>query len=257
MRGVVLNESEILEKKEKYINEKPIVTIGIIVRNSYEKGMDKEQVVKEVHEIMEKCYVGYKPSKWEKIIDSTSKLYEKKLEKHKLIDVDSISITESEWSAILKLNNEVLERLAFIMLVYQKISKIKNPNSDNWINQSIGDIFKEAKVSYKGDKQKMLLNELYKRGYIKQPNICYGTSFQILFVDENSNVKIRANSFENVITYYYENKLNKKYKACEVCGIRFEISNYRQKKKKYCKKCSKEKNKELAKISMRNKKRFK
>lgn len=235
MRGVVLNESYILKNKEEYINDKPIVTIGIICRDCYGRGMNKEQVIKEIHKIMKDTYLGYKPSKWERIIDNTAKLYEKDSSRYKLIDVKEIKITKKEWNKILELNNDVLERIAFIMLVYQKVNKAKNQKSGNWINQSIGDIFKEAKVGYTGDKQRIALNKLYSKGYIKQPNVCYGTSFQVLFADEDSETKIDINSFMNVITYYYEKRLNKKYKSCEVCGARFEINSN---KRKYCKGCS-------------------
>lgn len=261
MRGVVLKEKKILNEAlgDAIIHEKPMITIGVLVRyyfstfDSYIECKDdieksklvKGKVFETVNQFMKDNHNGYIPSKWKGIIDRTIDSYKDREAKWELVDVDNVVITRSEWEIIIKLEDRVLERLAFIMLVYQKINEVKNPNSNGWINQDIMDIFKEAGVTIKGDKKRLLLNALYKKEYISQSNNCLGTSFKIEYINTDSEDKIIIDNFNNVISYYYEFKDKVKYRVCKECGIRFAW-NRDERSRKYCKPCGKKINRRVS-----------
>lgn len=240
MRGVILNELEIYNKaKDKgEISDKPLETLRILTKKYFDDGMDREQIIEKLHRFMNENYVGYKQTKWQSILEQMIKSVSK-YESFKLFNVESVYITKSEWDRILELDNEILEKIAYIMLVYQKINIIKNPKSNGWINNYISDIFREAKVGYTGDEQKKLLYKLYEQEYILMKNTCDGDSIKINYFNNESEQFINIDNFQNVISYYYEYKNNEVWKECECCKKRFKLKT-KNSNKKYCNKCAKQ-----------------
>ena len=238
MRGVILKESEILKSAlEGDVGKKPLETLRIMTKKYLSEGKSKDEIFEELNEYMEDNYIGYKASKWNNLLLQMIKSVSK-YNNYDIIDVDGIVITENEWNSIIALNNKQLEKLAFILLVYQKINIIKNPESNGWINQNYTDIFKEASVGSKlsGNDQRKLLNQLYKLDYISQKHSCDATSLKINYIDIESDIKIVVDNFINVITYYDEYRNGVKYIKCEVCNKRVEQKTNNQ---KYCNRCSK------------------
>jgi hypothetical protein len=240
MRGVIINELEIYDKaiQKNELSDKPLETLRILAKGYFRDGMDKEQILDKLHKFMINNYVGYKQTKWQKILEDLIKTVSK-YESFKLLNIESISISKGEWDNILALNDKLLERLAFVMLVYQKINIIKNPKSSGWINNCISDIFREAKVGYTGDEQKKLLYKLYENKYILMKNVCDGNSIKINYIDSESEDYIHIDNFENVISYFYEYKNNETWKECELCKKRFKLKT-KNSPQKYCNKHQKE-----------------
>ena len=240
MRGVILKETDILKNAlNGEIEKKPMSTLRILAKYYFNNGDTKEEVEDKLNKYMKVNYKSYSPSKWKDLLNQLVKSVEK-YKNYKMIDVDEVNITENEWFSIIALNNKQLEKLAFILLVYCKINKIKNPACDNKINNTFTDILKEASVGSKLDnmQQRLLFNELYKLNYISIGMSCNSTSIRINYIEENEdNIKFTIDNFENVITYYEEYKNGKKYIECECCKKRV-----RQKTNhiKYCPKCAKE-----------------
>lgn len=238
MRGVVLNELEILNKalNENIIDKKsPFVTLRILAKHYLGQGLDKDDVIYKLNDFMTLNYDGYRQNKWlDKIKGLVSTV--SKYNSFELIDVKEVNITEEEWDIIITLEDKQLQKLAFILLVYQKINAIKNPSSNGWINQTITDIFKEANIGVNGDEQKILLHKLYKKQHIKQKTTCDSTSIQINYVYSDSENKININNFNNVITYYHEFKSGNKYIECRECHKRIRQESNKQ---TYCKPCGK------------------
>jgi hypothetical protein len=255
MRGVIINELDIFNRaiKNNELSDKPLETLRILAKGYFKDGMDKEQILDKLHNFMSRNYAGYKQTKWQKILEDLIKGVSK-YESFELLDIKSILITKDEWDIILALDNKLLERLAFIMLIYQKINIIKNPNSNGWINNCISDIFREAKVGYTGDEQKKLLYKLYEKKYILMKNVCDGNSIKINYINIESKEFIHIYNFENVISYYYEYKNNEVWKECNICRKRFKPKS-KNSPQKYCNKHQKEVG--LEKHKERNKKWYK
>lgn len=237
MRGVILKETDILKNAlNGEMEKKPMSTLRILAKYYFNNGDTKEEVEDKLNKYMKVNYKSYSPSKWKDLINQLVKSVEK-YKTYKMIDVDEVNITENEWFSITALNNKQLEKLAFILLVYCKINKIKNPTCDNKINNNFSDIFKECGFRVTNE-TKLLLNELYKINYISIGMSCNSTSIRINYVEENEdNIKFTIRNFENVITYYEEYKNDKKYVECQKCGKRVLKKAHNV---KYCSKCRKE-----------------
>lgn len=240
MRGVILKETDILKNAlNGEMEKKPMSTLRILAKYYFNNGDTKEEVEDKLNKYMKVNYKSYSPSKWKDLLNQLVKSVEK-YKTYKMIDVDGVNITENEWFSIIALNNKQLEKLAFILLVYCKINKIKNPTCDNKINNTFTDILKEASVGSKLDnmQQRLLFNELYKLNYISIGMSCNSTSIKINYIEENeNNIKFTIDNFENVITYYEEYKNGKKYIECECCKKRVIQKTHNV---KYCPKCKKE-----------------
>ena len=240
MRGVILKETDILKNAlNGEMEKKPMSTLRILAKYYFNNGDTKEEVEDKLNKYMKVNYKSYSPSKWKDLLNQLVKSVEK-YKNYKMIDVDEVNITENEWFSIIALNNKQLEKLAFILLVYCKINKIKNPACDNKINNTFTDILKEASVGSKLDnmQQRLLFNELYKLNYISIGMSCNSTSIRINYIEENEdNIKFTIDNFKNVITYYEEYKNGKKYIECECCKKRVIQKTHNV---KYCSKCKKE-----------------
>ena len=239
MRGVILKETDILKNAlNGEMEKKPMSTLRILAKYYFNNGDTKEEVEDKLNKYMKVNYKSYSPSKWKDLISQLVKSVEK-YKTYKMIDVDEVNITENEWFSITSLNNKQLEKLAFILLVYCKINKIKNPTCDNKINNTFTDIFRECGFRVTNE-TKLLLNELYKLNYISIGLSCNSTSIKINYIEENEdNIKFTIDNFENVITYYEEYKNEKKYMECECCKKRVIQKTHNV---KYCPKCAKEMN---------------
>ena len=237
MRGVILKETDILKNAlNGEMEKKPMSTLRILAKYYFNNGDTKGEVEDKLNKYMKENYKSYSPSKWKDLINQLVKSVEK-YKTYKMIDVDEVNITENEWFSITSLNNKQLEKLAFILLVYCKINKIKNPTCDNKINNTFSDIFKECGFRAT-DETKLLLNSLYKLNYISIGMSCNSTSIKINYIEENeNNIKFTIDNFENVITYYEEYKNGKKYIECECCKKRVIQKTHNV---KYCPKCKKE-----------------
>lgn len=234
MRGIILKESEILDKALKgEIDKKTMFTLRVLTKFYFMEGNSKEQIEIKLNEYMKRYYSGYKPSKWKDILNQLVKSVSK-LDTYELQDVDSVSITVNEWNSILKLEKKQLQKLAFILLVYCKINNEKNKDSKNRVNQNISDILTEVGLQ-RTNGSKLLFTELKKLGYIDTSLVCDSTTITIKYCDYNSKTKFVIDNFINVISYYDEYTNNKKYISCEVCKKRViqKANNF-----KYCNKCA-------------------
>lgn len=240
MLGLVVNESKVLEDiliNNKLI-EKHIVCINILIKHYLIKGeTDKLNIQEKVIEQLEKCDSNFKRSQWEDAIKNTINRICKDRDKYKtevkFIDVDSVEVTKSELDMIGKLGDKKLKKVAFILLVYAKISNNILQREDGWVSQSFTNIFKEAKVTANRKEKQLILHELYKREYISKNIKGSKISLRVNYLDNNSDVAIKIREFEGVVHEYLK-YLGEKWKKCECCSNWITIKSNRT---KYCKKC--------------------
>lgn len=254
MLGIIVNEKELCEKalNNNELPKRPMKIIRLIIKKYFNEGRTKDEIYELINKFMIKSYEGYKKIDWKKILIKTIDGI-KEYNNFKLVDVNEIVITKAEWNKILELNNNQLERLAFVLLCYQKANEIINPMSKGWINVDLSNIFKEAKIQKSIESKKMLF-ELKEKKYISLKNSCDSTSIKIDYnIKDNDFIVVDSLKDYDVITYYNELINDKKYKSCECCGKRFEINNIKNTSQIYCNKCKKDKEKE--KYNKYNKKR--
>lgn len=236
MRGVILDEYKILDDTFNGEIKNTKNSIQALVKYCIEQSYDKDETCAFINKTIKKHIKSFDLNKNKDYINelySSTKKYNSKL-----IKVDTVSINVGEWENIISLNSPTLEKIAFIMLVYQKINEQINPSSNGWFNVDGSHMFREInnhKISF--DDFVLTANQLVKNEYINQKNSNKSTSIHINF-KSNGEVKFIITNFDKVITYYDEYRNDKKYIECIVCGKR--VLNKGKKPNKYCNKCAKE-----------------
>lgn len=258
MDGVILKESELLNialKNEK-VKKSDIPNILIILARYYFSiGLSKDEVYLKLSEYYKSTDIGYNETvSYEFIKNLINSVH--RSGRFNLVDVNEVSISKKEWDRIISLNNKGAEKLAFSMLVYQKINEMKNPTSNGWINTERSYLMKEAGFTTQPLDVKLNFHTLYKNGYIDKRKAVDATGYLINYRDineEENEPKIIITNFEKIITYYDEHRNGNKYKECEICNKRFKVSKI-GKPPKYCPNCAKKIKSEKTVIARKNKK---
>lgn len=253
MLGVTLNETEIVNDilNEKICKCNIYNGILLLIKYYHIKGnVDRIEIKEYIIKNFEECNdIEFRRADWEDLISkSIDKLFRDiKIHKKnmKLVDIDKISITINELNKINTLESKKLKKIAFVLLVYAKISNVALDRDDGWINQSYKNIFIEAKVSAKGNDKKLLLHDLYKLEYISQSYKNDSTSLKINYIDNTSDSEVAfyVEDFDFII-YSYLNYMGENWIKCEVCGKYFIKNKNAKKIPKYCSLCQKEKQRE-------------
>ena len=248
MLGVILNETEIVDNilNKNNCDGNIYNAILLLIKHYHIKGnTDRIDVKENIISNLEKCVnIVFKRVEWEDTISKTIDKLFRDIKIHKknmkLVDVDKVAITINELNKINSLGNKKLKKLAFVLLVYAKISNVALDRDDGWINQSYKNIFTESKVSAKGNDKKLLLHELYKLKYISQSYKNDSTSLKINYIDneEDSEIAFYIEDFDFVI-YSYLNYMGENWIKCERCKKYFIKNKNAKKMPKYCSGCAK------------------
>lgn len=249
MLGVNWDEREFVENAlvGKCIEKNIVKTLQLLMNYYYIEGVtEKLKLIEKLLDYLKKYYKDYQRIKWEDIIEKMTNRFLKLINEGKmtpkLLKIRRIDITNNEFEAIAKLDDIKLEKIAFIMLVYAKISNIKRDNKDGWINQPSNVICKEARVNLKGIDKDKIMNPLYTKEYIVQRKHNAKTNIKICYVDEDEDSKIRFSITdpEGIIFEFLKEK-GEKWKKCSRCNKWVRMKNN---KMKYCKECAKKVRKE-------------
>lgn len=245
MLNVTLNESEIIKNalEGNYDSDKIMVTINLLIKYYYINGMnDRLKLREQILNFLKNNYKQYKRAKWEetiiKVVDRFLNTTRKNKVDVKIFDINEIKITKDELIKIQELNNIKLEKIAFVMLIYAKISNIMMNSTEGWINKTCANICKEAKVTLKGIEKEKIFNNLYVLGYIEQRKHNAKTNMKVCYINEESEIEIIINDFEGVV-YHYLIWKGEKWKKCEECNKWIKVKS--KKPPKYCNTCKKQK----------------
>lgn len=231
---IILDEKakaeEILNSGEIYDNI--YTTMRVLIKYWYlNDGLRKKKITEKLESFLEKSYEGYNPAKWQDKIEKEVNRYIRK--KYQFNKVENINITKSELEHIRGLDNIILERLAFTMLVYCKIENTIKPNNKNWINADMKELFKDAKIVGNNTRKYGYLHKIKEYGGIYVTHAVDGDGIRIDFTDEDSEAEIVISDFREFVLEYLKWR-GENIGNCEVCGCRIEITGKNQ---KYCNEC--------------------
>ena len=251
---VVLNEKKhaecIIEKGE--VGNKPTSTLFLLAKYYRQKeNLNKEQTFNKLNEFMETNYKNYNSATWEDIIEDISK----KANKYPLREIDYIEITQSEIDIIRNVCNIKYEKLLFTILCYAKLYNKISDKNNGWVNTDIKELFRVARVTvrYRNDKF-LYLNDLETAGLISFSNKNDNLNLRVTFIDDNSEAVLKVDDFRE-LGYEYLNYIGDgKFIRCECCKRLVKKSS---KNMKYCNKCSKEKQLEWQRESMKKARKLK
>lgn len=233
---LILNEQYIINEalKNGYIDKrKPSNTIKLLIKYYYNIGQDKDQVRKSIEDFMKENYENFNTVKWCKTLDKMVDYAKDK--NNELFVLDEIIITKTELDIINNINNNRLENLAFVLLVYAKIYNKMNGNDSNWVNAELKDIFSDTKMAVKLIDQGKMIYKLKELNLVDISKKVDCTNIKVLFVDENGEKTIIIKDFRNFI-YEYLKYNGEKIGKCEECNTLIKLKN----KTKYCKECAKD-----------------
>ena len=204
-------------------------------------------MIKALHKFLEENYKGYNEAKMQDEIEKEVKTYIRK--PYPFNKVDSVNITKSELEHIRGLNNLILEKLAFVMLVYAKIMNQIIPENNNWVNTDFKEIGKDAKVNGSRNRIYTYIHKINEYGGIYQTHKVDGDGIRVDFLDEDSEVEFVIDDFREFVLDYLKWK-GENIGECIECGGLIEITG---KAIKYCPECRR--NQDLERHKRYNKKR--
>lgn len=230
--AIILNEYkralEILDKH--FVGHKPSETLSILARYyRHKEGKKDKEIYDLLNQHMLNYYPNYNPVKWSITLDNQVK----KSKKYPLIEIDSVPVTENEIKAIQGLHNIRMERVAFTMLACAKFSNLRNDKNNNWVNREHKEIFKLARSNMTIVKQCEMIHELKELGCVSLSNKVDNLNMKINYIDCESDVVIELTDFRE-LGYEYMMYTGGMYIRCEKCGKLIRPKG----RKKYCDECA-------------------
>ncbi len=210
----------------------------------HETGLRKGDIVKKLDEFMQSCYPKYNPTDWNSRIEK----YMLKAEKFPLCECNGIWINEKELKTIEEIDNKVLERLAFTLLCLAKFRNFRNPNNNNWVSYSNGEIYNLACINTTAFDKDLKYNQLEELKLIEYAKKINNLNIQVLFIDNESKNKLFISDFRK-LGYEWRLYKGEKYVRCANCGILTKNTNG---KRRYCKDCANVNKKKMDRIRMQN-----
>ncbi len=184
---------------------------------------------------MENNYPHYNPIDWSASLEK----YANKAGQYPLCECNGVWITDNELKSIEEIHDKVLERLAFTLLCLAKFRNFRNPNNNNWVNYSNGEIFSMACINTTAFEKDMKLNKLREAGLIEYAKKVSNLNIHVLYINEADENKLFISDFRKLGNEWRLYK-GEKYIRCADCGILTKNTNG---KRRYCKKCAEIKNK--------------
>ena len=240
MSEVILHERAWVEKvlDTHELGKHPLETMSRVARYHYDSGYRKSDIIRLIEEFLIKCDPNVNLVKWQGAIESIAK----SAGKYPLIEIDSIKITESELEKIHSLDGKMLQRLMFTLLCYAKYGNAVNPDNNSWVNQESKIIFNMANIVVTTKRQALMINDLWRNGYIRYSNVIDNVNINVLIIDDSSPIAVNITDFRN-IGYQYSMMQGENFIACKECGLVIKRSSNHQ---AYCPTCSVEINRHNA-----------
>lgn len=231
---IILNEKKYAEEiiKNKKIGNEPGKTIFLLAKY-YNSSCQytKPDIISRINDFMLNSYPKYNFSDW---IQYINKIVTNAI-KQPLYEIDGVWITEDELQIISTINNKMLERLAFTILCLAKLSNLRNPLNNSWVNCKNIEIFKLAHINTSDFNKNLYFNQLKNMGLIQYAKKIDNLNLRILYINNNSKNILFINDFRE-LGYEYLLYKNENIIRCSNCNIL--IRDSKNHSKKYCKKCS-------------------
>ncbi len=198
----------------------------------HENGLRKVKIIRTLDDFMRNNYPRYNPVDWYSSIEK----YATKAGKYPLCECKGVWITENELKSIADMQNKVLERLAFTLLCLAKFRNYRNPNNNNWVNYSNGEIYKLACINTTAFDKDLKFNQLRELGLIEYAKKVDNLNIRVLYIDDESEKKLFVSDFRQ-LGYEWRLYKGEKYIRCADCGV---LVKQKSNCNKYCSDCANE-----------------
>lgn len=216
---VILNEKEYAEHVIKHgiVGKKPSQTLMILAKYYYSLGYTRDEIHKLLVNFMQKNHVGFNYVKWSKTINNCAK----HADKYKLLEIDSVGITQKELDTIARLDDKWAERLAFTYLCFAKLYNVIHKNNNNWTNCDDSTIFSTAKIYGNEKSRGLIIKTLLDCGLISLGAKVDNINTRVLFIEQSEDFVLYVDDFRN-LGYLYSMWRGEGFVRCKECGLIFK-----------------------------------
>ena len=212
-------------------------TIGLLIKYLYiEEGLKKREIESRINDFLLEYYDCYHVVETPDFIEKAINKYWR--DKKGYVKVESIKITKSELEYIRALDNIILEKILFVILVDAKRNnQITEGKSLKWTSRKLEDILKDAKLHGTYRRKFIQTHQIEKIGGIRYTRMVNGKEIDVEFMEliEESEIAIELTDMRNYVFEYLKWR-GESIGECDVCGVRIEVTGRNH---KYCKTCFK------------------
>lgn len=238
MTNIILDERAYAEcaLKSLTLGAKPAETLNRVARYYYSEGYKKKEIIGLLEDFMLKCDPSINIVRWQTVIDRQASFSDR----YELINIQGINITKHEIEKIKELDGRLLQRLLFTMLCLAKYSNSVNPKNNGWVNRKDNEIFSLANISITNKRKSLMINDLWRLGFIGYSRIVDNININVKIIDDDSPTELIISDFRNLGNQYLRYR-GEKYIECQCCGIVVKQGGNVQ---KYCRDCAVEINRQ-------------
>lgn len=235
---LLLNEvkeaKRLLETRD--IGSKPTAALFLLAKYYRQREkLSKNETIGKLNDFMASCDKHYHSALWEDTIENIAK----KADKYPLREIESIGLTIKELDQIKTLNHLKYEKLVFVMLCHAKLHNTLFPDNHGWVNATIPEIYRTARITVKYRKDKFLyLNDIEATGLISFATRNDNLNLRVNFIDMEGTPVFEISDFRE-LGYEYLNYYKKgKFARCTECQKLYVRKTNNQ---KYCDLCARSK----------------
>ncbi len=220
----ILNEYKYAKKviSEHIMTDKPSEILSILARYyRHKENKSNKEIYDLLDDYMKNYYPNYNKVKWTITLDKQVK----DSKKYILTEIDGINITQNEINIIKSVNKPRVERILFALLIFAKYNNLKNSINNNWTNRKFSEIFKLANVNMTQKQQCEVIYELKNLGLINLSKKVDNLNIQVNYIDNNSDIVLHINSFDNLGYEYMFYIKQKGFIRCDDCNKIVKVNN--------------------------------
>lgn len=226
--------------KNKYQTEKNHgLERCVLVRYMANSGYNKDEIMSSLRKLSRNEFAYLSKEKKEKIYE---KIYDKAL-KYEYIKDREVIIYKEELDKVLEVEDKRARDLLFVSLVYYKWGqtvdyyKFYSHNLNRiLVKENDADLIALAKLkSLRSIQKNLTFHYLIKNNFYKNIGFKNTNYFYIPFVQNEGDIALRIDNFDNLLFWLYSYLEPNKYKKCEECG-KWILKTTGS--KKYCKSCA-------------------
>lgn len=244
--SIVLNEREfaINSLRSGELGDNYYETLGCIAKYYKAEGYKKKEIRSMLESFVVRCDPTASLSKWSDIVDRQLSL----AERFKLVEIDSIPITQKELDACGSLHSKQAQRLLFTLICVAKFCNETNERNNNWVNKPDKDVFRMANVVTPIRRQSLMLSDLRDAGFIRFSKKVDNVNINVLCIDRSGEPVMNITDFRN-LGFQYLKYYGGPYFECKSCGIVVKRGSNVQ---KYCHECGVDMNRQNNRENYRN-----
>lgn len=236
--SIVLDEREYAEKliANPTLGSKPSEDLARLAKYYKAAGYGNAAIEGLLSDYMIKCDPGINTFKWQDIISNSVKI----ANKFKMVELDSVKITQAELNICRALGGKQHQRLMFTLICLAKYANAVSDRNNNWVNKKDKEIFSMANIVTPIKRQSIMLGELRDIGLIRFSKRVDNVNISVRCVDDLGDAVMEITDFRN-LGYQYERYLGGQFIECGNCGLIIKRSGHNH---KYCSDCSMEVNRQ-------------